>query len=380
MKIVKGVAARKPQECLHLPSLSIRAFRGIRRLSMPRLGRVTLLAGKNGVGKTTVLDAIRIYAARGRHSTLLELAQRREEFTTFTDEDGDRVIAPDLSTIFHEGDTSRHGYIAIGPAKRKADELKIERASPDDEHFIRMEKLVSEKLADYHLDMFKVVFRDSEHVLPPVQLPHEFVRFRRMYDADWPPAIKLESLGPGLPSTDDMERFWRDVALTEEEDLALRALKLFLGSDVSRVAVVGDERGGLGVNGQRVLVKLKHRQRPIPLRSLGDGAVRSFGIALALANCRDGLLLIDEAENGIHHTMQSDFWRLILRAAHESNVQVIATTHGLDCIRGFAQAATELNHVEGVLFRLEREDDHTRVVEYREEKLMTAVRHDIETR
>ena len=54
---------------------------------MPRLGRVTLLAGENGVGKTTVLDAIRVYAARGRHSALLELTQRREEITTFTDED-----------------------------------------------------------------------------------------------------------------------------------------------------------------------------------------------------------------------------------------------------------------------------------------------------
>ena len=38
---------------LHLPSLSIRSFRGIDRLSIPKLGRVTLLAGKNAVGKTT---------------------------------------------------------------------------------------------------------------------------------------------------------------------------------------------------------------------------------------------------------------------------------------------------------------------------------------
>lgn len=49
---------------LFLPQLLIRGFRGIAELLIPRLGRVTLLAGKNGVGKTTVLDAVRVYAAR----------------------------------------------------------------------------------------------------------------------------------------------------------------------------------------------------------------------------------------------------------------------------------------------------------------------------
>ena len=55
---------------LLLPDLHIENFRGIKKLTIPRLGRVTLLAGRNGVGKTTVLDAIRVYAARGRRQVL----------------------------------------------------------------------------------------------------------------------------------------------------------------------------------------------------------------------------------------------------------------------------------------------------------------------
>ena len=60
-----------PDQSLHLPSLVIKNFRGIDELTIPRLGRVTLLAGKNGVGKTTVLDAVRIYAAGG--STAIDI-------------------------------------------------------------------------------------------------------------------------------------------------------------------------------------------------------------------------------------------------------------------------------------------------------------------
>ena len=36
---------------LHLPDLYIEGFRGIDKLSIPRLGRATLLAGRNGAGQ-----------------------------------------------------------------------------------------------------------------------------------------------------------------------------------------------------------------------------------------------------------------------------------------------------------------------------------------
>ena len=48
-----------------------------------------------------------------------------------------------------------------------------------------------------------------------------------------------------------------------------------------------------------------------------------YGVALALANSRGGFLLIDEAENGIHYSLQRDFWNMVLRTAHENNVQVL---------------------------------------------------------
>lgn len=365
---------------LHLPSLSIQAFRGIGSLSIPRLGRVTLLAGMNGTGKTTVLDAIRIYAARGSRSALFELPQRREEVAALVDEDGDTILVPDLATIFHEGDVSRHARISIGLADG-ADQLEIQVVSPGDEHFDRIAASLPETIEDQDIILLRVMFRGATRVLPPVQLPHKFRRLGRLHDdGDFPREIKLASLGPGLPDNDDVARFWNHVMLTDEEDRALEVLKLVLGTSVSRVAVAGDEKGSFGMDGQRVLVKLKDRARPVPLKSLGDGAVRLFGIALALADSRDGFLLIDEVENGIHHSVHHDLWRMVLGAAQDNNVQVIATTHGWDCVRGFAQAATEMEDAEGVLVRLEREAGRMRVVEYPEEKLMTAARHGIEVR
>ena len=116
------------------------------------------------------------------------------------------------------------------------------------------------------------------------------------------------------------------------------------------------------------------------MRSLGDGVLRLFGVALALANSRDGFLLFDEAENGIHHAIQRDFWRMVMQTAHQNNVQVFATTHSWDCVRGFAMAAAENENVEGVLVRLEREDDGLRAVRYSEDDLKIAADQRIEVR
>ena len=126
--------------------------------------------------------------------------------------------------------------------------------------------------------------------------------------------------------------------------------------------------------------RLTGYDRPVPLKSLGDGAVRLYGIALALANSRGGLLLIDEAENGIHHTVQYEFWKLVLQIAHTDDVQVLATTHSWDCVRGFAYAAAEAESSDGILIRLDRDERGLRAVEYSEEDLKIAADQSIEVR
>jgi predicted ATPase len=149
---------------------------------------------------------------------------------------------------------------------------------------------------------------------------------------------------------------------------------------IERVAVVGNEATSYRATGRRVVVKLRDHAQPVPLKSLGDGVTRLFAAALALANSRDGFLIVDEAENGIHYSVQRDFWRLIMRAAHQHNVQVLATTHSSDCVTGFARAALESDEALGVYLRLERDGDQVQTVEYTEEELATVADQGIEVR
>ena len=348
-----------------LDSLSISGFRGISQLTISRLERVALIAGKNGVGKTTVLDALCVYAAHGQLDTLRKILTLREEETT---------KAPVFDSLFHRNGSDR-ATIEIGPIGG-GPTLQIEEV---DEHSV-----APEELRDYIEEGVKVlsVAFDGARSLYPRSLSdfgrRELLHAVRLQDQERSAdPIRCESVGPGLLGRVELARLWDEVALTDDEVLAIEALRLVFGDRVDRAAVIG-EKGRSG--GRRVVVKLAGHANPVPLRSLGDGATRMFGVALALANCRDGILLIDEAENGIHYSLQSKFWNMVLHAADAHNVQVLATTHSKDCINGFAAAALDCPDVNGNLIRLERRNGEIRAVEYSREELETAAEQNIEVR
>ena len=181
-------------------------------------------------------------------------------------------------------------------------------------------------------------------------------------------------------SNDTAATFWDNVTMESGEVHVVEALQLVLGNEVESVVMVGDTGRKTRMPGRRAAVKLRGYDRRVPLKSLGDGATRFFGVTLALTNSRNGFLFIDEAENGIHYSVQRDFWHMVLKTAQENNVQVLATTHGWDCIKGFAQAATETGNAERALVRLEKENERIRAVEYSESELETAADQGIEVR
>ncbi len=362
---------------LHLPNLTIRRFRGIQDLSIECLGRVTLIAGKNGAGKTTVLDAVRTYAARGL-LTVLEsiLAQHEEIARDFEYDEKDRLL-PDWESLFYGRRALPRSPITIGPTGRRQ-VLSIEAGMRDGEKSEGWSGRSPHSMSDEDNRTLTLEFDRDENTVPVSYLQTRLISRPVLSDVGLGAGIRCEFLGPSVLGNHDIARLWDRVALTDYEEHVVESLGLVFRDKVERVAVVGEEVATR--YGRRAKVRISGQELPVPLRSLGDGAVRLFGVALALANSKDGFLLIDEAENGIHHTLQRDFWRMVLLTAQANNVQVFATTHSWDCVAGFAQAAVATENVSGALVRLERDGEHTRAVEYSERQLRVAAEQGIEVR
>lgn len=356
-----------PDQNLHLPSLVIKNFRGIDELTIPRLGRVTLLAGKNGVGKTTVLDAVRVWADRGRLRSLEDVLDKRGDVLTTTDQKHGHSVISDWYALFNDRRNSPEIKIVIGP-NANSDVLQIGWESGVE--------LLADQPSELKPDEFSSVGRPSiiVHLGGSIIYPHEAAA------TPSPSTLPCNALGPDGPPDAVVEQHWSEVALTSHEDRALEALNLITDAAVERVAALGPPISNGITQPRRMMAKVTGRDYQVPLRTLGDGAMRTYAIALALAKSTNGFLLIDEAENGIHHSIQAKLWSMVLQTAERNNVQVIATTHSWDCVVGFAQAANGLEDVEGVLYRIQRNGDRLRAVEYPETELANAAKHRIEVR
>ena len=373
---------------LHLSSLSIQGFRGIQKLEIPKLGRVTLITGKNDVGKTTILEAAQLYGSRGNENVLYSLLDRREETSVFSDDDSPISGVFDFTSLFYGRDVSEKSTIKIGPCNLSgSNQLEISKKNINDIDSQILEELERSYNIFSHgteVAVLEVSFSDSVYRIPfdsmlGTSLPHakSHSRYRRV--SNHPDQLDFRILGPSPINNNLLAVFWDRVETIgiEAEKRAIYGLNLALMDKVDGVTMIGDWRRPYS---RRAAAKYSDGRKSVPLRSFGDGAVRLYGLSLALAGRKNGFLLIDEVENGIHHSIFEDFWRIVLQIANENDVQVIATTHNFDCVKGFAKAAVSFSEIEGALVRMESSEKKNFAISYSESELKAVFEQNIEVR
>ena len=66
-----------------------------------------------------------------------------------------------------------------------------------------------------------------------------------------------------------------------------------------------------------------------PLSLFGDAMNKVADFILRIINNKSSIVLIDEIENGIHHTNQEKLWKMLFKLSKSKafDVQIFATTH-----------------------------------------------------
>lgn len=361
---------------LILNSLEIRNFRGFQHLTIERLGRVNLIVGKNNIGKSNLLEALQLYASRASSPTFIwEIMRSRREIKRPFVNVRDMLAA--LKYLFYGRNEIKPGLqpIQIGPANAPQEIFSINvdwSISELREGTIHTRPL--EQGEDYTF----------ENLVPRFTIQTTGATLSYPIDPTLPQGIlRLNSnevqcllVPPNELNESLLAELWDSITLTKLETDVLFALRIIAPGVVGLNFVSTPLSGGDRVP----VVKIADNDEPLPLYSLGDGMFRVLGIALALVNAKDGILLIDEFENGIYYSAQTELWQFIFKLAHRLNVQVFATTHSQDCIEGFQKAAQDETEEEGMLIRLSLLDDDVIATLWDERKLGIATRQQIEVR
>jgi AAA15 family ATPase/GTPase len=304
-----------------IDSLHIQNYRLFKDLKIDKLGQVNLIAGKNNTGKTALLEALRIYLSKGELSVIANILFNRGSLIKNRDLEA-------IKSIFYEN----MGSIILN-------ELTIQY---DNDFF----KTIIHNANDEILSNSKMFPLDNLDLYSKTENPNDKVIFIAFKDnliyKDW-------------------EKF-----TTQQDDKLIEILNLIQPNIidyriVDNIPVLGTKTSEL-----RQSIKL-----------FGDGVSRVFSIGFSLIKSKDSILLIDEFEVGLHHSIQKQLWEIIFKYAKLWNIQVFITTHSHDTVKAFATVWNEKDNLEmGQYFRLTQDKTDPTVIYpefYDNEELLSSI-------
>ncbi|MBI1924855.1 AAA family ATPase [Candidatus Poribacteria bacterium] len=350
-------------------SFHIQNFRCFKDFSINNLERVNLIAGGNNVGKTALLEAIFLHAG----GTNIELTIRLNGFRGYEkfkvdDNASENIWVP----LFYQYDEKAVIDIEAKNSDNQMRRLRLKLIQPDSVAIQGEQRPLEELIS-------------TASPLSGLELEQELCGQRKVFRATiGPNGIKLEPrpnpspfpchfLAARMrPNPAHEAELYGHLETENQEQTVLELLKI-IEPNLKRLAMIVTS-GVPTLHGDIGLGRL------IPLAFMGDGMGRLASLVIAIANASGGVVLIDEIENGMHHSIMTDVWLGIAEIARRFDVQIFATTHSYECLTAAHRAFKKSSGYDFRLHRLDLIDDSIKARTFDEEMLEAALKAGWEVR
>ncbi len=118
----------------------------------------------------------------------------------------------------------------------------------------------------------------------------------------------------------------------------------------------------------------------LPLTALGSGFLNYLRLGLDCLDIPGGILLIDEIEEGIHHSLMKPMLKFLLKRAKEENVQIFASTHSDEIIHALYDVTQKLETQDVCAIRFQMMDQGVVAKSFNYKDLMLARQMRLEIR
>jgi hypothetical protein len=339
-------------------------FRCFESLSLSGFSRVNLVSGMNNTGKTALLEAIKVHASTAEGLEIMNLYALRGAAMNSEDALADawawlfrtkRIAVPITLTSESSDGVTRTITATMQPAR---------------EYVTGPQPFPPKWSARSKAEAWVVELRYEDSTgtsgTNVVSVSREGTAMLELFPAKTPATAFISTGGFADPSA-DLQLI--STAIEEGDDARLVRFLQTFDRTIKRVFPLVKKGGA-------VLYADLEGAGPMPVALFGEGLRRLLSIALRLR--RHEVLLIDEVENGLHHSILQNMWQAVGRLAAEADVQVFATTHSLECIQAAARALGPQNDI--TFYRLERHEDGIKAIVLNADTLTAGVEFNLEVR
>jgi AAA15 family ATPase/GTPase len=284
----------------YLDSFKVKNFKRFSNFEMRDVGQFNLIVGDNNVGKTTLLEALLIDSTW--HQT----------FNNFAKSLIYRNFKPGLKMSDLEFLLSRN-------AQEKRIEFRLGYMGSESVHAI-----------EFDWAYLKLLFTAETHGNPVFKAEDSLYS-----DIGINPSLNCPFVPFGKGHDEDLTIFYSKLQKSRVlKEKFIEAMKIM-------IPTLSSIEPSVEANSKYLIIFQNQMDASIPLPLFGDGALKLFRYLVEMAVNQKKRLMIDEIDTGIHHSHFRDFWRIILKTARESDVQLFMTTHNEECIRYFVEVLNE---------------------------------------
>lgn len=300
--------------------IEINSFRGIKYSRIGDLKQINLFFGKNNCGKSSLLDAIFLISGISNPKLPLNVNIIRNYR---------RLEQSDMKLDFYSLDMS--SPIVIMAENDEIRELKISviESSSSKVNLLSEDNDVASTELDNKYGLllkYKVDNRAYESSIIMSHSSDNSLEQRINMPAHYKEKLTCRYLNPKFDFNTSINGLV-EVIKNKDEDFIVNALRL-----------IEPRIKDFVLSQNEVLVDIGLEKR-IPINMMGDGARKILSILTSIYECKNGMVLIDELSNGFHYSVMKGLWWSIISVAQKNNVQIFATTHDLDSIKGLRDAA-----------------------------------------
>jgi AAA15 family ATPase/GTPase len=347
-------------------SVSINNFKVLEKLENVPLKKITLIGGKNDVGKTTFLEAVFLYLDYNYSEVLGKLFAWRGFSGTW-------VIEDMWGKFFYDSDFSKEIKISVNSGRGENGQVHIKFLDdyetpvqiPITENGITTVRNNFPALEIIHSNNNSVDYK--AHILCQGTA---YSYFKEIDQIQRQPSIFY--IGWGTRLYEGNTNYFGILDKADEQDKILPLLKIF-EPNLVRLQLINE-------NGNNIIYADFGNKKKVPVNLLGDGFCRCLTMALILATQNAEVFLIDEVGSGIHYSFQKDLWKFLVKVTELYDCQIIAATHSYDTIKAFNNIISRNDSSNFSYIRLGKSKDEIKSYDFDKDALSYSLSSELEVR